>query len=332
MGLYDDILPTIQETTTYGGGASVFLLQREVFNAIDEGATNKDGTLFELKAELSRRAAKWKNPQDYEALRHVVEIYCEATFYLSSTRKGLSLEAIPQIKGKKTPDFTTLKSPQIHFEIKALDIVNPIAEYEQQMCDGLEANINAHEIAKKQGIGFSEQVVNPHGNAKTWLKVMHQTMAKLAGNIKKEQYANAPTFLVANMGRLSIRVDAENLALCRPVPAVETFENKDADVTGQLWAIANHKAGNSFSWQDVDARIMKGKLEREGLLRDFNFLQGIIFTTEPWNEFDQQNDWRDLYPFLGVWNSNCSLDFSKKQQKEARSIFELLCTDFVESE
>lgn len=328
MSLYDTLLPHIQDANTYGGGASTFLLRKPVFEAIDQGADAGDKSLKALRDELHQRSKQWNQVQDHEALSRLMDTYCEATFYLAATHRGISIEGIP-MADKSTPDFRTTATPAIHFEIKTIDIANPALNYDKQMQDGLDANIEAHERAKQKGVGFSEREIAPHGDAETWLDVVRQVMEKLAGNIKKNQYTAAPTFLVANLGRTSIRVDPRELASTYPVPACETLENQDAAVSGQLWTIAKHSAGCPFVWQDADARIRSGDLQRAGLLDDFDFIKGIVFTTEPWSDFDDKPDWRDSYKFIGIWNQSCSLPIESATEMEARKIFDSLCTSSV---
>ena len=110
-------------------------------------------------------------------------------------------------------------------------------EYARQMAAGLEGTIEAREQAQRNGVGFSEQVIAPHGNARTWHEVMEQTMRKLSGHIKKPQYINAPTFLVANLARLSLCVDAEQLSPMYTVAEKDPFDGASVEVSGQLWTI-----------------------------------------------------------------------------------------------
>ena len=323
MSLYGTLLPHIQDANTYGGGASTRMLRKRVLDAIDQGADTGDKSLKALRNELYKRLKKWKRVQDHEALSRLIDTYCEATFYLAATHRGISLEGIPRAD-KSTPDFRTTATPAIHFEIKTIDIANPALNYDKQMHDGLDANIAAQEQAKQKGVGFSEHEIAPHGEAKTWFDVVQQVMEKLAGNIKKNQYIAAPTFLVANLVRTSIRLDQRELEPTYLIPACETFENQDSMVSGQLWTIAKHPVGCPFLWQDADGRIRSGNLQRVGLLDDFDFIKGIVFTTEPWNNSYSKPDWRDSYKFLGIWNQSCSLSFDCAAEMEARKVFDSL--------
>lgn len=325
LSLHETLLPRIQDANTYGGAAATLLLRRQVLDAIDQGSDNGDASLKALRSELRQRSKQWKNVQDHNGLSRLMETYCEASFYLAATSRGVSLEGIPRAE-KSTPDFRTTNTPAIHFEIKTIDIANPTTNYDQQMHEGLRANIEAQEMAKLKRTGFSEREIGPHGDADTWLDVIRQVMEKLAGNIKREQYTAAPTFLVANLGRTSVYVDACELDPSYLVPARDTFECEDAQISGQLWTIARHQAGDPFIWQDASRRIEAGTLDRAGLLADFEFIKGIVFTTEPWSEFEAASDWRTSYPFLGIWNQSCSLAFDQAAETEAKRVFDQLCT------
>ncbi|KZK81228.1 hypothetical protein PsAD13_04177 [Pseudovibrio sp. Ad13] len=329
MGLYSDLLKRIQDANEYGGGAEIFLLRQSVFDAIDRGADGGDSTLIALRRDLLERLKKWVDVEDHEARSRLFETYCEATFYLSSA-KHVKLEGIPR-GPTNTPDFQTLSLPHVRFEIKTLDIADPIASYGQQMNEGLEGRIEATKQAQHNSIGFGEQSIAPHGLAETWPEVIEQTMRKLSGNIKQGQYTDAPTFLVANLGRLCVRVNSEQLNKTSTISAVETFDGLPADVSGHLWTIANHVPETDFSWLDPIGQLHSTPIMQAGLLRDYPFIQGIIFTTEPWSEFEEHQDWRASYAFLGVWNRDCTSNFDMVKTDQARSILEAICMHIVDT-
>lgn len=329
MGLYNDLLRRLQDVNECGGGAATFLLRQPVFDEIDNGAANGDKTLIALRRELLKRASNWTNVEDHEARRKLFDTYGEATFFLAST-KFVGLEGIPG-DSSSTPDFQTLRKPNVRFEVKTLDIADPMNNYSRQMAEGREANIEANNEAQRKGIGFSEHVIAPHGSAQTWSEVIEQTMRKLGNNIKQGQYADEPTFLVANLGRLSVRVDSEQLDETCTIAASYTFEGVPADVSGHLWTIANHVPETAFRWLDLDERAHSAPIGQAGVLRDYPFLQGIIFTTEPWSEFERQQDWRDAYAFLGVWNKDCTLDFQPAATGEARRVLNAICMRIVDT-
>ena len=323
--LYDKILPKIQEAFTYGGGINVFQIRKEVIEAVDLGANGGNPSLVALRNELSSRADGWVNPEDFDQRSRFFETYCEAVFYLIATKRGISIEPIPRSQ-EKTPDFKTTCTPHVHFEVKTLDISVPIINYPSDMRVGLEANLKANEEAHQRGIGFATQEVSPHGSSKNWLAVVEQVLAKLDGNIKREQYTQAPTFLVADMSRTSIRVDRTEIVQEKLISAKDTFDAEAAHVSGQLWTIANHASGSSFTWLDQDRRIANGKLFRAGVLCDHPYIQGIIFTQNPWSGFEQYTDWQDSYPLLGIWNENCSQKCSDDSRSKAKRVFDSICT------
>lgn len=327
MGLYSEILKRIQEVNEYGGGASVFLIRQAVLDAVDAGANNGDQTLAGLRGDLLRRADAWRNIEDHDARSSFFDTYCEATFYLSSSKR-IKIEGIPR-SSLSTPDFVTLGEYGVYFEIKTLDIADPNAAYAQQMAVGVEGNIEASEEAQSRGVGFSTQIIRPHGDAQTWPEVIEQTMRKLSGHIKKPQYDKGPTFLVANLARLAVHVDAEQLSPTYVVPEEDAFDGNPFEVTGQLWAIANHELNDAFHWVGRDGQCETTLIERAGLLRDFPFIQGMIFTNEPWSDFERAADWRDAYRFLGVWNEDCTLSCDEAIRAKAKEVLTALCDRVV---
>lgn len=327
LGLYSEILKRIQEVNEYGGGASIFQIRQAVLDAVDAGANNGDQTLTGLRVDLLKRAHAWSDVEDHEARSSFFDTYCEATFYLSGGNR-IAIEGIPR-SSSSTPDFRTLGEHAIYFEVKTLDVAEPNAAYAQQMAVGLEGNIEALKEAQSRGVGFSTQVIRPHGDAQTWPEVIEQTMRKLSGHIKKPQYANGPTFLVANLARLSLYVDTEQLSPTYVVAEEDAFDENQFEVTGQLWAIANHELDDAFHWVGRDGQRESKSIGRAGLLRDFPFIQGIIFTNEPWSDFDRAADWKDSYRFLGVWNEDCTLPCDEPVRAAAKEFLNTLCDRVV---
>lgn len=327
LGLYSEILKRIQDVNEYGGGASTFQIRRAVLDAIDDGARSGDKTLVGLGGDLRERAYAWRSVEDHEARSSFFDTYCEATFYLASSNR-IVIERIPR-SSSSTPDFMTSGEYAIYFEVKTLDIANPNAVYAQQMAASLAGKIKASEEAQSCGLGTSAQVISPHGNAQTWPEVIEQTMRKLSGHIKKPQYTNGPTFLVVNLARLSVCVDTEQLSPTYVISGEKAFDSNPFEVTGQLWAIANHEMNDVFHWLGLDGQRESMPIERAGLLRDFPFIQGIIFTNEPWSDFDRATDWKDSYWFLGVWNEECTLPCDEPVRAEAKKVLARLCDRVV---
>lgn len=327
MGLYSDILERLQDVNEYGGGAETFLIRQPVLDAIDDGANSNDLTLSGLRTDILSRMNAWRNVEDHAARSSFFDIYSEATFYLAGSKR-IALKGIPR-SSSSTPDFRTVQEPEICFEVKTLDVADPDTAYTKQMEAGLEGNIEAHEEAQRKGVGFSTQFFSPHGSENTWPEIMAQTMRKLSSHVKRAQYVNAPTFLVANLGRLAVRVDAEQLSPEFVFPGEDTFYGNPLEISGQLWTIANHQLDDAFYWVDPDGRRKSDVIKRAGLLRDFPFIQGIIFMNEPWSEFARATDWRDAYRFLGVWNEDCTLTLDAPVRTAARQVIDMICTRVV---
>lgn len=327
LELTTEIQRILSAINDYGGGAKTHLIRSEVLAAIEKGASEGDQTLQSLKCEMLHRARAIQTVEDHAAFSSFFDIYCEATFYLAASRH-VQLEGIPR-SSSSTPDFRTAKTPKIHFEIKTPDIADPMAEYPEQMTEGLQGKIEAIDEAQQKSVGVSEQVIRPHGDARTWHEAMVQTMKKLSGNIKKSQYEVEPTFLVANLGRLSVRVEAEQLSQTYSIPADDISDGQQVEVSGQLWTISNHQMNDDFHWIERDGQRESKVIELNGLLRDYHFIQGIIFVNEPWSEFENSDNWRDSYRFLGVWNEDCTITCDATIREAARKILNKICERVV---
>lgn len=330
MKLHDAVLERLQELSHYGDSASGFQIRREVLKRIESGADAGDVTLISLRKELWQRFKGWKDLFDYQARRAFFETYCEATFYLSASR-SIELEAIPTAS-VKTPDFRSPPDPEVCFELKTLDISDPQNQYPDQQNRGFDSTMEAREQAKCQGIGFSTLEVTPHGSGASWTEVMTQTMRKISGNVKKGQYTDHPTFLVMNLSRVSPRLAREHLQKVFQLSAAQTFYGKDLPQSGHLWTLANHHQGSQFHSVDHAGRGLSETLDEAGVLIAFPFIQGVIFTCEPWSEFHDHDDWRDSYRFYGVWNTSCSESFSKTANLKARTLFDSLCQEIIVSD
>jgi hypothetical protein len=322
--LYDAILPKIQDDNSLGGGSFVFQFRKDVFDAVDQGADGGDQTLIALRSDIRKRLREWQKPEDYTARSQFFGTYSEAVFYLVTSKRGVPIESIPR-SNTKTPDFRTKNGLPAQFEVKTVDIASPETSYPEFMHAGLDTQVMAEEEARRRGVGFGTQEIKLHGAARSWFDVISQVMSKLDGNIKRGQYEGAPTFLVADMSRTSVRIDPSELAHKIHVSAEETFEGDSAWVSGQLWTIANHEVNTNFVWQDMDRRIKLESLHRSGILRSHRYVQGIIFTTDPWSKFSQAADWRDSYSFLGVWNDH-SEGHSCDEVRNARRVFDQICS------
>jgi hypothetical protein len=122
----------------------MLMAQEQIESVANEAA--KDSQLAKLERELRSKLKAVKGPEDHKQMAQAYEAYSEASFYLAMKNRGVALERTPATGGnkEKRPDFLH-RSPtgDIYFEIKALDIVEPLSRH---MEIGLDALENAAEL------------------------------------------------------------------------------------------------------------------------------------------------------------------------------------------
>lgn len=299
--LWGTLLPVIQEINNYGGNFISIFLSRSVVEEIDERGAQADATLDDKRTRMRRIIQRGKWPYDPNAFNALFEIYHEALFYLLADGRGVALTGIPE-KQLPTPDFETVAQPKESFEIKTIDFAGGQFAYELLTEDALNGRIATEQEAKKRGIGTSTRVISPHGDAKDTKEAVERVMRQIGGNVKQGQFGQDPTFLVIPMERTALRRRSEELQPTRYDHVM------GGTVSGHLWTIAAHKAGEPFldATLDLPAHDM-GALNRAGILRDFPFIRGIIFINTEWNElgsadFVDRTVLAKAYQLLGIWN------------------------------
>lgn len=265
------------------------------------------------------RNGNW--PEDPNAFSAIFENYHEGLFYLLAKRRGVQLRHINEVTGsssadnRKTPDFAADQFGE-NYEVKTLDFSGGEHVYaklaEQGRLSSAAAEAESRERAKTApngvGVGFSFTTFNPHGSDRDWLQVMQRVMRQIGRNVKQGQFKERPTILVVALPRTSIRAGAEELQ-----------ENLDdpmlGRLNGHLWTLAAHRVGDTFWWPHPDGfqpdpnrdENDNGPLEQNGVLRDYAFVQGIIFLHTIWHKVDSAdrpnaNILDDAYRLHGIWN------------------------------
>lgn len=326
--LYDVFLPIVQDLNTYGGNFTAVLVSRVVLDAIDAGAEN-DPDLLSLRKKLLEAISGWKGLQDHQTFSALFETYYEAVFYLVAQDRGVPLTTTPAGANKgSTPDFRTKTLPTVAFEVETIDIANPQQNYDTTMLEGMEAHLEAEEAARRRGVGTAVRVISPHGDATDVRAAVEQVMKKLAGNIKSGQYEAAPTILVVSTARTGLQENPAQLR--RSIPSPE----EACDESGQFYAIAAHQHGaHFFSYSDADSRIRDlGVLERNGLLRDYPFIVGMIFLSTEWSETDKATAVQRAYRLNGIWNSHWKPPSALgTAHADAQLVFQALCHGWNDS-
>lgn len=322
--LYESYLPIAQDLSSYGGNPLVIHITKSVLDAIDAKADAGNTGVAVLRGTVLDKMAKWSGLHDHSGFSAIVEAYYEAVFLLVAGSRGLSLSPVASGSDKgKTPDFATLTTPTIGFEIKTIDFADPKNNYKKTMEDGLDAAVAAREAATPGGIGFAEQIISPHADTDCWKTVIEQIMKKIDGNVKSGQYQACPTFLVASAIRSSLNDRAPELSKFVP----PRFDDQAS--SGHLFTVAAHKLGEPFYYYAPSSIEFEdlGPLERAGILRDHQFIAGLIFLQTEWNRTGDTNAFDVAFRFNGIWNTlwERSTKFDAPQIAEAKRVFKAMC-------
>lgn len=262
------------------------LMTRERIKQIEKDAAD-DTTLAALEKELGKNLKAVKGPEDHIQMGQTYEAYAEAVFYSEMKRRGFGLKRTQGTgdHGAKRPDFTYtfLNGKPLYFEVKALEIVDPITRHPAIAEEGLEKAADLAERARKPGVHFSAQELSGHLLTASPNERIDTAISKIKNNVKVGQIRFGPTILVVDMGRLS--GIAQGTSGLLPVffhdgPPAESC------VTGELWQIALGQRGERiFALPEFDgASNLSGHQAEPGILWQFPELVGIMFILNRWSE------------------------------------------------
>jgi hypothetical protein len=212
--------------------------------------------------------------------------------------------------------------PTVNFEVKTLDVADPLRSYNKIMEGGLDAKLEAEDQAKRAGHGTSVREIAPHGDARNFKEVIEQVMRKVDSNVKAGQYEDAPTFMVIATGRTSVHARAENLRKWLP------WRGLDQPASGQLYAIASNELDQPFFFPKDDWTMANlGPIGRAGVLRDHAFIAGLIFLVTELGASNSPAPVAGVYSLNGIWNSAWENNnpFGPQATAAAKEVFETLC-------
>ena len=193
------------------------------------------------------------------------------------------VERVPEEAGRKTPDFQVFAGTTLFIEVKALTIADGEAKRRKIMNDGLTTRIGL-ERKIDDGVAFATgiQVIQPHQKGskpydQSSVKLVTKNLIeKIELNVSVEQFTRGPTLLLVDLcGELLIHGSAsDNL-------------QKEFDVpprSGELWHVAfgeidaPMKKAQEFEISPFEPSSIKHEgLQREGVLKKFSFIRGIVF-------------------------------------------------------
>ena len=329
--LYDTLLPLVQAINAEGGNFSSIHLSKPVLDAIDAGVET-DASLKMIRAKVLEAFSACNGKRDHLGFNKIFEAYSEGVIYLiARRRRHVDLQAVPDGSNLgKTSDFVTSAAPQVGFEVKTINVVDPARTIDAAMDQGFWQSYEALEKARAQsvatgrpGIGFAEGTFAPHGEGANPNDAVSQTASKIKQNLKSGQYAKRPTLLIVNLVRLSVFQNWSNLR-----QRLEIDTNWGEAPSGHLYAIAAQRLDDPFftqshKWPDIrDA----GPLPQQGVLRDHEYIPAIVFLQTIWNKCQDDDVIETGFRFYGVWNDEWTGDgFTAEQKAEARRVFDQIC-------
>jgi len=264
----------------------IMLMTSERIEQIERDAAN-DATLAALDKELGKKLKAVEGPEDHVQMGQAYEAYAEAILYIEMKRRGFALTRTQGTGGHsaKRPDFTHThqNGKPLYFEVKALEIVDPIPRHPAIAEEGLEKAADLDERARTQGVHFSEQELSGHLLTASPNERIDTTISKIKNNVKGGQINFGPTVLVVDMGRLSGVPQGPSGLL--PVFFHDELPAESC-VTGELWQIALGQQGERiFALPEFDgASNLAGHQTEPGILREFPELVGIMFMLHRWSE------------------------------------------------
>jgi hypothetical protein len=257
---------------------------RERIEAL-ETAARADALMAELVGEFRDRLAAIGGAEAFEQMSKAYEAFAEANFAFEMLNRGVPLQRTAGTggHGQKRPDFMHAhgKGP-IHFEVKALDIAEPMFRHKEIAYEALEQAADLDERARKPGIHFSETEMPGYRPDMTPSERVDLVIARLTSALKRDQLRHGPTVLVVDLGRLpnlSFGPSALLPVFFHAAPPAESC------VSGELWHIALGRMGERmFRLPQFDgASNLDGHLTRQGLLLDYPELVAITFVLPRWS-------------------------------------------------
>lgn len=275
---------------------AVMIMDTDRIECIEQSAS-QDATLAALARELRAKLRAIKQPDDHVQMAQAYEAYAEASFAAKMKSKKVPLERTPGTgrHGEKRPDFEhSHSSGKIHFEVKALEIEDPLRRHPQIALEALEVSAELQQRAQKTGVHVGKPLfVSGHIQGADTVSRIETTIEKINNNIKLDQIYYGPTVLVVDLARLAGSPQGASGLL--PVfyhdgPPAESC------VSGELWQIALGMPGEQiFSLPEFDGKSnLAGHQSTAGILREYPGLLGITFMLHSWSKEP---------PLFTVWNT-----------------------------
>lgn len=277
------------------------LMTKRRIEEIENRATIEP-TLATLHKELKSKLKAVRRPEDHPQMAQAYEAYAEATFWLEMLDRGVRLDRTPGTgqNSQQRPDFVHHhQQGDIYFEVKALEVADPLARHKEIAYISLEAAADLDERARNSGVHIGEpQEISGHLPGVTLAKRIDTTIDKITNNVKAGQIYFGPTVLVVDLGRFdTIPYGPSSL-----LPVFYHDETPaESCVSGELWQISQGQLGEQlFSLPDFDGKSnLGGHQNKNGILREFDGLMAITFVHPRWSEKSE---------LLTLWNPTFKQD------------------------
>ena len=263
----------------------IVLMIQEQVERIEQDATT-DSTLAALDRELRAKLKAVRSPEQHVQMAQAYEVYSEASFYLAMKDRGFVLARTPGTGGHqaKRPDFLySNASGHLYFEVKALEIAEPLRRHKEIGHAALENAAELDGRAREAGAHFGKPLeLSGHLPNSDSVTRIDDTIQKISNNIKFGQITYGPTVLVVDVGRLnSIAQGPSGLlpVFFHEAPPAESC------VSGELWQVALGLPGEQvLSLPEFDGKSnLAGHQTQIGILRQFSSLMAITFFLPHWS-------------------------------------------------
>ena len=274
----------------------IALMTASRINAIETRSASEPA-LASLNKELRKRLKAVQGPQDHTPMAQAYEAYAEASFWLEMADRGVRLDRTPGTGqlNQKRPDFVYVHpAGNVYFEVKALEIADPLARHDQIAYDALDSAADLDVQARKAaGVHFGNpvEISGPLPGA-SLAERLDATIDKITNNVKADQIHYGPTILVVDLGRFNTMPHG-------PSNLLPVFFNDgppaESCVSGELWCIGFGQPGEQlFSLPEFDGKTnLAGHQARNGILREHPGLMAVTFVHPRWNQKSE---------LLTLWN------------------------------
>lgn len=232
------------------------------------------------RAEIERIFSTTNWLLDPGLFQKFAQVIGEVQFWAMARKCGVELKRISEQADDMTPDFRLagVEGMAPCFEVKTLSVVDGIYNLEKIDEKSFEAQLSlSKQIAEGRAVATSIHEAAPHGvirDGKNMTTIIRNLINKAGNNVKRGQFANAPTCLVLNL--LLIDGYYNGNAALRPVAFgyPEAWQLR----SGSYWNLAFGKPGNLvFGIAEFEGKpCVEGELDKEGILHTYPEIRALL--------------------------------------------------------